>query len=158
MNRSYVEINTEKYLSTGEIEVISTPYTYDQLFEDELGDPPNKGFGIHRLNVLVDMIRAIGGKRGQVMEYILKSKNVHNQELVTLREIANRSNVSLQTVQTTMTALRGANCIRVKRGRLMVNPGIDHRGDRRREAFLYRLYDDFNKEEEIPIDDVEKDS
>lgn len=140
----YVKIAEGPYLSGGEIKVIGEAKTLEELFGDEFEKMPNKGFRIHRPDILYKFIEAVGGKRGKVAAYILKHKDPRNILLARVCDLSANAGVSLQTANDTLKLLRQTDSIKTISGALMVNPGVDHSGDRKRETYLMKLYQDFS--------------
>lgn len=140
----FIEVDEEKYLSEGEISVVGSPKTLDELFGDEFEKMPDKGFRIHRPEVLCKFVEAIGGKRGKAAAYILKHKDPRNILLTRVCDLATNAGVSLQTANDTLRLLRQTDSIKTINGALMVNPGVDHSGDRKRETYLMKVYQGFD--------------
>lgn len=143
MERYFVEIDAEKYESDGEIYIIAPPFCWSALCERESSPLPKSGFEIHRKEYLCRFIRATGSQRGAVAEYLLRKKDGQGKVLATNRELAAATGVSLGTVSALLRDLRAAGCVKCRTGSVMLNPGVAHRGDRRREAVLLKLYETF---------------
>ncbi len=139
----YVKIDEKQYLSTGEVVVSGQPKSLVELFDDEFEKMPDKGFRIHRPDVFCRFIEAVGGKRGKVAAYILKNKSPRNALITRISDVAENTGVSMQTANDTFRLLRESNSIKTVIGALMVNPGVDHSGNREREAFLMKMYETF---------------
>jgi len=88
-------------------------------------------------------VKVIGGQRGAIADFLLRKKNSLGQLLTTSREIAAEAGTSIGTVSKTMQDLQAAGCVKCRTGGIMLNPGVAHQGDRRREAFLLRLFENF---------------
>lgn len=140
----YVKIDERLYLSNGEIKVVGEAKTLEELFGDEFERMPDKGFRIHRPEVLCKFVEAIGGKRGKAAAYILKHKDPRNILLTRVCDLATNAGVSLQTANDTLRLLRQTDSIKTINGALMVNPGVDHSGDRKRETYLMKVYQEFD--------------
>ena len=143
MDRYFVEIDTEKYENFGEVYITAPPIQWSILCEREFAKVPRGGFEIHRRESLCSFVKAIGGQRGVVGEFLIRRKDSQNKILATNREIAAITGISLGATNALLQQLRNSDCIRCRSGSLMVNPGVAHRGDRRREAFLLNLYENF---------------
>lgn len=143
MNRYYLEIDSEKFEQSGEVEIVNGPVSWQQLFDDTIGEAPKGNFGIHRKDWLCNFINVIGGQRGKVGEYLIRKKDGQNKVLATNREIAAQTGVALATTNSILRELRKADCIRCRTAAVMLNPGVAHKGSREREAFLLKLYDNF---------------
>lgn len=139
----YVKIKEKPFLSTGEIVIDGEPKDLQEIFGDEFEKMPDKGFRIHRPEFFYNFIEAIGGKRGKVASYILKKKDPRNMLITRISDVAANTGVSLQTANDTFKLLRESNSIKTVNGALMVNPGVDHSGNRERESFLMKIYETF---------------
>lgn len=143
MKRYYVEIDSNKYEENGEIDIISAPQQWE--YPSDTPDTKKSGiFEIHRPKYLCKFIRTVGGQRGVVAEHLLKRKDGQNKILITNRELAATTGVSLATTNDLLRDLRNAGCIKCRTAAVMVNPGIAHKGNRQREAVLMKLYNSFD--------------
>lgn len=143
MNRFFVEIDATKFQRDGEVAIIDAPKSWELLFDSIIEKPPKGNFSISRQDQLADFVRVVGGAHGKLAEYLIRQKDGRNAIISTNRELASATGVSLAAANTLLQRLRAADCIRCRTGALMVNPGISHRGDRQREGFLMKLYQDF---------------
>lgn len=139
----YAKIDKDKYLSSGEVSVIGEPKDLIELFGDEFEKYPEKGFRIHRPDIFCDFIKAVGGKRGKCAAFILKHKDPRNILMTRVSDLAKNAGVSLTTANDTIRLLRNSGSIKTVTRALMVNPGVDHSGDRKREAYLMKMYQNF---------------
>lgn len=149
----YVKIDGHLYLSNGEIKVIGKAKTLEELFGDEFERMPDKGFRIHRPEALCKFVEAIGSKRGKAAAYILKHKDPRNILLTRVCDIAENAGVSMQTANDTLRILRQSDSIKTIYGALMLNPGVDHSGDRKRETYLMKVYQSFDSRKDVNIED-----
>src|SRR5699024_6329 len=79
---------------------------------------------------LVSMLDAIGGKKLKVVNYILDNIHLSNNTLIaTIREIAQETNTSLQTVTTTLKVLEEGNIIKRRTGAIMLTRDFLTRAD-----------------------------
>lgn len=147
----YVKINEKNYFSNGEVVPVGSPKELTEIFADEFEKMPDKGFRIHRPDIFCKFIESVGGKRGKVASYILRNKDPRNILIARICDLAKNAGVSLQTANDTIRLLRESDSIKTIHGVLMVNPGVDHSGDRKREAYLMKVYQDFDrrKKEEL---------
>lgn len=140
----YAKIDAEAYRSGGEIILIGEPVSWQELFDDEFEKFPYTGFGIHRMEAFCKFIEEIGGKKGKFCVFLLKNKDARNQiSNMRIVDLAKEAGVSVQTANDTLKALRRIGAIKTAVNMLMVNPGIDHKGDRKRESFLTKVYENF---------------
>lgn len=143
MNNYYMPIDTDTYLRTGAVEIAGSPVSWATLFDSTIGEAPKGNFGIYRTDWLCSFLKVVGGQRGKVAELLVRKKDGRNLALFTNREIASQTGVALATVNATLQELRKADCIKTRTAAIMLNPGISHRGNRQREAFLLELYKTF---------------
>ena len=67
--------------------------------------------------------------------------------IITVRELASKTNTSLQTVSDTLKLLKDANLIEQRTGAIMLNPKLAHRGSDKKEAFLLTRFEEFSDNE-----------
>ncbi len=146
----YVEIDSKSYFRTGEIKVIGKPIALGELVGREfLKKAPNTGFSIHRTNKFYEFLEVIGGKKGKFIAYLLKQKDSRNQIInKTIAQMAKDCGVSLNTSRGAIKILRDAGCIKSGIATFMINPDLEHRGDRAREMYIKNLYENFISKEE----------
>jgi len=102
---------------------------------------------------LVSMLDAIGGKKLKVVNYILDNIHLSNNTLIaTIREIAQETNTSLQTVTTTLKVLEEGNIIKRRTGAIMLNPELLMRGDDNKQKYLLIEFGKFDQQ----IDEKQK--
>lgn len=140
----YAKIDSALYYATGEVKVIEEPKSWKEILEDGEDEFPRSGFHIHRPDMLYRFIEALGGKKGKVASYILKEKDSRNICMLRVEDVARGAGVALQTANDTLKALRSSGCIKTRTGLIMTNPGIDRTGDKKREAYLMKMYENFD--------------
>lgn len=109
---------------------------------------PRNGFEITYLTYLFDLFDKLGGRKYQVLKYILQNKSTDNTLIITTRELAKKCNVSTKTVIETLHILRDANLIETRTGAIMLNPKIAHRGSDGTERYLLQKFAVFGDENE----------
>lgn len=146
----YIEIDMKQYLKNGAIEVIGKPIALGELVGREfLKKAPNTGFSIHRTKKFYEFLEVIGGKKGEFIAYLLKQKDSRNQIInKTIAQMSKECGVSLNTSRGAIKILRDAGCIKSGIATFMINPDLEHRGDRVREMYLKNLYENFSSKEE----------
>ena len=132
---------------TGEIrETLSAEVNLDD------SKPERPPFMICVLNQILKLTDIVGNKKMQVVNYILsnmsKSGKYSNVLMITQRELAKKSNVSIQTVSITLKELEKANIIQKKTGAIMLHPDLAMVGDGRKRQSLIIDFKKFNGEEE----------
>lgn len=108
---------------------------------------PRNGFEITYLAYFIELFDQLGGKKYKIFKYIIENKNAENQLIITVRELANKTNTSLQTVNDTLKLLKNANLIEQRTGAIMLNPKLAHRGSNKKEAFLLTRFEEFSDNE-----------
>lgn len=151
MNRFFVEIDATKFERDGEVALIDTPKSWESLLDSLIEKPPKGNFSISRQDQLGTFIKVVGGAHGAVAKYIVQQKSGRNELIISNRELAAATGVSLASTNQLLQRLRAADCIRCRTGALMVNPGISHKGNRQRERFLMKLYQDFENKSKAGI-------
>lgn len=152
----YVRVDEGHYQRTGEVRMVGIPKDVDAIMYEFLqDDAPNTGFAIHRPDWFYKLIEKIGGKKGKVVICLLKKKGADNKVEVRIKDLVEWTGASTKTVMDTIKLLRDNNMLKTRTCMMMVNPGIEHRGDRKREAVLMRLYSEFktNQRDEECIED-----
>ena len=103
---------------------------------------PRTGFSITYLSTIVSLIENVGNKKMQVVKYILQNMNPQNMLIETVREIAERSGCSKQTVNQTLQLLESAGIIARKTGCIMLTPKLIHKGNAQKERFLMMKFNE----------------
>lgn len=109
---------------------------------------PRTGFAITYLKTIVSLIDSIGNKKMLVVKYILNHMDSNNVLLKTVREIAEGSECSLQTVNDTLKILVDAGIIARKTGVIMLSPKLIHKGNAQKEKFLMTKFFSISRAEE----------
>src|SRR5699024_11793343 len=82
-----------------------------------------------------------------IVNYILDNVHLSNNTMIaTVREIAEGTNTSTKTVNTTLKILEEGNIIKRRTGALMLNPELLMRGDEQKQKYLLLEYGNFEKE------------
>lgn len=97
---------------------------------------PRTGFAITYLSSIIQMIETIGNKKMQVVKYILSRMDSTNKLVETVREIAEGTKCSKQTVNETLKLLESAGIVARKTGCVMLSPKLMHKGNAQRERIL----------------------
>ena len=108
-----------------------------------------QGFVISYLSTICDMIESIGNKKMDVVKYILKNMDMHNNTLIiTQQELVKKTHTSVNTVVDTLKALQKAKIITRRTGALMMSEKLIHKGNAQKEAYLLTRFKSFNSEEQ----------
>lgn len=108
---------------------------------------PRTGFEITYLTYLFDVFDQLGGKKYQVLKYIMNHKSTDNTLIITLRELADKAKVSYKTAVAAIDILRAAHLIETRTGAIMLNPKLAHRGSNGKEKYLLQKFEAFDDEE-----------
>lgn len=103
------------------------------------------GFMITYLSAIINLIETLGNKKMQVVKYILANmEKSNNTIIITTRELADKSNTSIQTVTETLKILEKANIIKRRTGAIMVHSDLVHRGSGEKEKALITRFQEFS--------------
>lgn len=105
---------------------------------------PRNGFEITYLAYFIDLFDKLGGKKYLVFKYILSNKSAENTLIITHRELAQKCDVSINTVTETLKLLRDAELITQRTGAIMLHPQLAHRGSDKKEAYLLQKFVGFD--------------
>ena len=105
-----------------------------------------KDFDIVYFSYLFDLFDKLGGKKFQVLKYILANKTNDNTLIITVRELAKASNTSTRTVNDTLKMLREAGIIKTRLGAIILNSRFTVRGSKAKEEWIFHKFEIFDKE------------
>lgn len=106
------------------------------------------GFEITYLSYVFDLFDKLGGKKYNVVRYIMQHKSTDNTLIITMRELAEKSGVSYRTAVEAVRILKDAQLVQTRTGAIMLNPKLAHRGDKGKEAYLLQKFSVFDDGEE----------
>lgn len=140
LERVYVEIDIEKFAREGEILILGTPKTFSEIAAENAKE--KKGwFSITRDDCLCDSYEKIKGKMGIVFSYLIRMRDSNNQIIYDLKHISEQTKLSQHTIIDTIKYFEEKGMIKRNGNRVMINPGIIHKGDRIREAVLMKIFE-----------------
>lgn len=117
----------------------------DKLYRKQTSGNFHKAYLIQ----LISMMDLIGGKKFQVVNYILDNIQWSNNTLIaTVKELVEATNTSKQTVITTLKLLEEGNIIKRRTGALMLNPELLMRGNGQKQKYLLLEFGNFEQEAE----------
>ena len=100
------------------------------------------GFMITYLSSIINLIETLGNRKMQVVKYILENMDKSTNTLViTNRELAEKSKVSLDTVSKTIATLKKAKIITT----IMITPELIHKGNKSKEQYLLTKFQEFDE-------------
>ncbi|CAC8560791.1 replication and maintenance protein [Staphylococcus aureus] len=116
----------------------------DKLYRKQTSGNFHKAYLIQ----LISMMDLIGGKKFQVVNYILDNIQWSNNTLIaTVKELVQATETSKQTVITTLKLLEEGNIIKRRTGALMLNPELLMRGDDQKQKYLLLEFGNFEQED-----------
>lgn len=137
---AYVKIDNQLLQTTGEIKIVGQPIEADEI----VTKVKRNGFEITYLAYLFDVFDQLGGQKYKVFKYIVEHKSSDNTLIITIRELAEACNVSIETVRQCLKLLKEKGLIATRTGSIMILPKIAMRGSDRKEAFLMRKFETFD--------------
>jgi len=102
-------------------------------------------FEILYLSYMCDLFDKLGGKKYQVLKYILENKDYNNVVLTSTRELSIKCGVSKQTVTETLKILKNLGIITTRLGAIMLNAKFMNRGSIGKENYLIHKFEIFDK-------------
>ncbi len=104
------------------------------------------GFMITYLSAIINLIESLGNRKMQVVKYILENMDKStNTLIITNRELAEKSQVSLDTVVKTISILKKAKIITTRTGAIMITPELVHKGTKSKEQYLLTKFQEFDE-------------
>lgn len=97
-------------------------------------------FDILYLMNFCDIFDEIGGKRYEVLKYLLCNRNSENMVVTTTRELAEKTNTSINTVTKTLKALKKADAISTRTGVIIINPKVIIHGSKKKEDWIFTKF------------------
>ena len=104
-----------------------------------------KNFDIIYFSYLFDLFDKLGGKKFQVLKYILANKSNDNILVITIRELAKVTNTSTRTVNETLKLLRDVGIIKTRIGAIIVNSHFTVRGSKSKEEWIFHKFEIFDE-------------
>lgn len=102
-------------------------------------------FEILYLSYMCDLFDKLGGKKYQVLKYLLANKDYNNVILASTRELSIKCKVSKQTVTDTLKILKDLNIITTRTGAIMLNAKFINHGSIHKENYLIQKFEIFDK-------------
>lgn len=102
-------------------------------------------FEITYLIYLLNLFDKLGGKKYQVLKYILHNRSYDNTLMITTRELAEKAGVSRSVVNEALKMLKEAGLIKTRIGGIMINAKLLNRGTAEKEAWLMQKFEVFDK-------------
>lgn len=94
------------------------------------------GFMITYILTLADALELVGSKKTKILSYILENMDSNNILYASNRKIAEKCEVSVGTVSTTLKILREADIISTQTNLIMLNPKLGNKVSKAKEQAL----------------------
>ncbi|MED4885476.1 replication/maintenance protein RepL [Bacillus smithii] len=99
------------------------------------------------LGHIISTLDLIGNQKIKVLSFILENLNSENMLLMTLREIADKTEISYKTVADTFKALQESNFLKkVRSGTYQVNPDVIFKGGKNNRLNVLIKYQSIGSE------------
>lgn len=141
-------IGTQQFINvaTGEIE------------DFQVTSIEERDFNFHKvwMRNFINTLDVVGNQKTKLCFWIIDNLNKENQLCMTYRQIAEKTNISLETVRITMKLLLEADFLRkVNMGCYVVNPDVVYKGTRTGRLNVLNTYSDAEKHEvsEVSLND-----
>lgn len=124
--------NTSKRVKVIGHEQWKNPHT-GEVEDFQVVRTEDRDFNFHKvwLQSIINSIDLIGNQKTKLAFWIIDNLNKENQLIMTYRQIAKKSGISLDTVRVTMKTLMDSNFIRkINNGAYCVNPDVLFKGTR----------------------------
>ena len=120
--------------------------TIDMFVKDY--EEKRNGFIVAYLGEIINMMESLGNKKMQVVKYILENiEGSNNALIITTRELAKKSGVSLNVVVRTLKLLDEKGIIQRRTGSLMLNPKFCNRWKANKERAMMIKFQGFSNKE-----------
>ncbi len=123
-------MNTRKKVKVVGTEIYTNNAT-GEIREMQVVSIEERDANFHKIWIanVIQCLDLIGNKKIQIMDFLLKNMDSENKICLSLRQMAQKSNVSLETCRTTINALKSANFIKqINSGAYQINPDIIFKG------------------------------
>ena len=135
-NDWYVKIDGKKYQNYCTIEFLGDPFNA----KEEIEKIPRKDFEIVYPKALSQILLDLGNRKIRVFEYLLRHKDGKNCINMLQQQIAEESDVSLHTVNSTLTYLRKAEFLTRSSSGYRLSPKLIVKGAAPKEAYIEKRF------------------
>ena len=139
--KAYIEIDLNALRSTGDIVLVGDPIIAPMITTRV----PKGNFEIVYTADLFEIVEKLGNQKMQVLKYLLENKDGFNQVNATNTELAEKVGCSRPTVIETLKIMSDAGLINRKNTVIMISPNLMIKGNRNREAYLMRKYEEISE-------------
>lgn len=141
--------------TTKKVKIIGTQQyinTTDGTVEDfQVMKIEERDFNFHKvwLEHIISSLDLIGNQKTRLAFWIIDHLDKENKLTMTYRQIADKSNISLDTVRVTMRSLMDSNFLeRINQGAYRVNPDVIFKGGKTDRLNVLYQYRDTKREDE----------
>lgn len=141
--------------TTKKVKIIGTQQyinTTDGTVEDfQVMKIEERDFNFHKvwLEHIISSLDLIGNQKTRLAFWIIDHLDKENKLTMTYRQIADKSNISLDTVRVTMRSLMDSNFLeRINQGAYRVNPDVIFKGGKTDRLNVLYQYQDIKGEQE----------
>lgn len=141
--------------TTKKVKIIGTQQyinTTDGTVEDfQVMKIEERDFNFHKvwLEHIISSLDLIGNQKTRLAFWIIDHLDKENKLTMTYRQIADKSNISLDTVRVTMRSLMDSNFLeRINQGAYRVNPDVIFKGGKTDRLNVLYQYQDIKGEKE----------
>ena len=150
--KAYVEIDLRELRENGNVVIIGEPIIAPMITTRV----PKGNFEIVYTADLFEIVEKLGNQKMQVLKYLLENKDGYNQVNASNTELAKNVGCSRPTVIETLKIMSDAGLIQRKNSVIMISPNLMIKGNRMREAYLMRKYEEISdKQYEIESTAIE---
>ena len=105
-----------------------------------------RNFYIAYMYNVLKLFDVLGGQKFKVVEFIINNMNSDNQVLMTIKELSDKSGISLSTVKRTIKLLEENNLLVRKIGVIMLNPKLFNNKKNYQEQYMLVKYNQIKNE------------
>ncbi len=150
--RAFIEIDIRELKENGAVVISGEPIIAPMITTRV----PKGNFEIVYTADLFAIVEKLGNQKMQVLKYLLENKDGYNQINESNTELAKNIGCSRPTVIETLKIMSDAGLIQRKNSVIMVSPNLMIKGNRNREAYLMRKYEEITeKQYEIESNAIE---
>lgn len=150
--KAYVEIDLKELRENGNVVIIGDPIIAPMITTRV----PKGNFEIVYTADLFEIVEKLGNQKMQVLKYLLENKDAYNQVNASNTELAKAVGCSRPTVIDTLKIMSDAGLVQRKNSVIMISPNLMIKGNRMREAYLMRKYEEISeKQHEIESTAIE---
>lgn len=141
--KAYVEIDLKELRENGNVVIIGEPIIAPMITTRI----PKGNFEIVYTADLFEIVEKLGNQKMQVLKYLLENKDGYNQVNASNTELAKAVGCSRPTVIETLKIMNDAGLIQRKNSVIMISPNLMIKGNRMREAYLMRKYEEISEKQ-----------